>query len=233
MRDGSADIVLAGGTESGMTPISINAFHRLQALSTRSMAPESASRPFDRDRDGFVMGEGAAFCVLERPDRARARGARIHALLAGYGRNCDAYHLVMPPPDGRSEAVCMRLALEDAGVARADVAHVHAHGTSTPRNDGVEARAIRAVFGGSPPSVTSSKGVVGHLIAAAGAVGAVAAALTVGRGMAPPTANHQATDPAVELDVIAGQPRPVGRQAVVSNAFGFGGHNASLVFVPS
>ncbi|MDP8975487.1 MAG: beta-ketoacyl-ACP synthase II [Actinomycetota bacterium] len=228
VREGSAEVVLAGGTEAVLTPIAISAFARMGALSTRSDDPARASRPFDPERDGFVMGEGAAFLVLERWDKAEARGAEIHGEVLGYGRNADAYHITAPDPDGSGAVACMESALEDAGLGPADVGHVNAHGTSTPLNDTMEAEAIVKVFGGSPPPITSTKGVTGHMIGAAGAVEAVAAVLAARDELAPPTANHERTDPGVTLDVIAGEPRRVSGP-VLSNSFGFGGHNATLV----
>jgi len=231
IRDNTADVVLAGGAEAVVTPIAIAAFARMGALSGRHDDPAAASRPFDVDRDGFVMGEGAAFLVLERLDRALARGARIYGEVLGYGRNADAYHITAPSPGGSGATACMQLALDDAGLGPSAIAHINAHGTSTPLNDASEAEAIVKVFGGSPPPVTSTKGVTGHLIAAAGAVEAVASVLAIGDGMAPPTANHQRTDPEISIDVIHGEPRPV-RGPVLSNSFGFGGHNATLVVGP-
>jgi 3-oxoacyl-[acyl-carrier-protein] synthase II len=203
----------------------------MRALSTRNDEPERASRPFDRGRDGFVLGEGAGFLVLERLDRAQARGARIYGEIAGYGRNADAYHITAPSPGGSGATACMQLALDDAGLAPSAIGHINAHGTSTPLNDASEAEAIVKVFNGSPPPVTSTKGVTGHLIAAAGAVEAAASVLAVRDGMAPPTANHQRTDPDMNIDVIAGSPRPL-QGPVLSNSFGFGGHNATLVVGP-
>ena len=231
IRDGTADVVLAGGAEAVVVPIAIAAFARMGALSGRHDDPASASRPFDADRDGFVIGEGAAFLVLERFDRAQARGARIYGEILGYGRNADAYHITAPSPGGSGATACMMLALEDAGVAPSAIGHVNAHGTSTPLNDASEAEAIIKVFDGSPPPVTSTKGVTGHLIAAAGAVEAVASILALRDGLAPPTANHERTDPEIALDVISGSPRPL-RGPVLSNSFGFGGHNATLVVGP-
>jgi 3-oxoacyl-[acyl-carrier-protein] synthase II len=228
IRDGTVDVVLAGGAEAVITPIAISAFARMGALSGRHDAPERASRPFDVDRDGFVMGEGAAFLVLERLDRALARGATIHGEVTGYGRNADAYHITAPSPGGSGAAACMQLALDDAGLSPTGVGHVNAHGTSTPLNDASEAEAIGKVFGDAPPPVTSTKGVIGHLVGAAGAVEAVASFLALRDGVVPPTANHERTDPEITLDVVAGSPRE--RQGpVVSNSFGFGGHNATLV----
>ena len=231
IRDGTSDVVLAGGAEAVVTPIAIAAFARMGALSGRHDDPASASRPFDVDRDGFVMGEGAAFLVLERLDRALARGARIYGEVLGYGRNADAYHITAPSPGGSGATACMQLALEDAGLSPSAIGHVNAHGTSTPLNDASEAEAINKVFDGSPPPVTSTKGVTGHLIAAAGAVEAVASILAVRDGMAPPTANHQQVDAEMGIDVIAGSPRKLSGP-VLSNSFGFGGHNATLVVGP-
>jgi 3-oxoacyl-[acyl-carrier-protein] synthase II len=228
IRDGTADVVLAGGAEAVITPIAISAFARMGALSGRHDEPERASRPFDVDRDGFVMGEGAAFVVLERLDRALARGADIYGEVTGYGRNADAYHITAPSPGGSGAAACMQLALDDAGLSPAGVGHVNAHGTSTPLNDVSEAEAIVKVFGDAPPPVTSTKGVIGHLVGAAGAVEVVASFLALRDGVVPPTANHERTDPEIALDVVAGSARE--RQGpVLSNSFGFGGHNATLV----
>ena len=231
VRDGSADVMLAGGAESVISPVTIAAFARMGALSTREDAPELASRPFDVDRDGFVMGEGAAFLVLERWDRAEARGARILGEVLGYGRNADAFHLTAPAPGGGGAVGCMELALEDAGLTAAEIGHVNAHGTSTPLNDAAEAEAITKVFGSVP--VTANKGVTGHLIGAAGAVEALASVLALGAGVIPPVANHTATDPDSTIDVVAGAPRAHDGGPVVSNSFGFGGHNASLVLGPA
>ena len=228
VRDGSADVVLAGGTEAAITPIAMAAFARMGALSSRSDDPAGASRPFDADRDGFVMGEGAGFLVLERWDRAEARGARIYGEILGYGRNSDAHHITAPSPDGSGAVACMELALEDAGLGPSDIGHVNAHGTSTPLNDAAEAEALVKVFAGSPPPVTSTKGVTGHLIGAAGAVEAVCSILSSRDGLVPPTANHRRTDPNVTIDVVSGSPRSV-TGPVLSNSFGFGGHNATLV----
>ncbi|HEX2700912.1 MAG TPA: beta-ketoacyl-ACP synthase II [Acidimicrobiales bacterium] len=228
IRDGSADVVLAGGAEAAVTPIAMAAFARMGALSSRTDDPARASRPFDPERDGFVMGEGAGFLVLERWDRAEARGARIYGEILGYGRNSDAHHITAPSPDGSGAVACMELALEDAGVGGVDIGHVNAHGTSTPLNDAAEAEALVKVFAGNPPPVTSTKGVTGHLIGAAGAVEAVAAILASRDGLVPPTANHERTDPAVTVDVVSGSPRAA-TGPVLSNSFGFGGHNATLV----
>ncbi len=229
IRDGTADVVMAGGTEAAVTPLTIAAFARMGALSSRNDAPERASRPFDAERDGFVIGEGAGCVVLEPLERARARGATVYGEVAGYGRNADAYHITAPSPGGAGAAVCMQLALDDAAMEPSAIGHVNAHGTSTPLNDAAEAEAVRKVFGDAPPVVTSTKGVTGHLIGAAGAVEAVAALLSVRDGIVPPTANLERVGDDVELDVVAGAPREVGPKPAISNSFGFGGHNASLV----
>jgi 3-oxoacyl-[acyl-carrier-protein] synthase II len=233
IRDGSADVMLAGGTEACITPIALASFARMGALSSRVDEPERASRPFDPERDGFVIGEGAAFLVLERWDRAESRGARIWGELLGYGRNADAYHVTAPSPGGVGAAACMQLALADAGLEPAQVGHVNAHGTSTPLNDAAEAEAIVKVFGEDGPPVTSVKGAIGHLIGAAGAAEAVASLLAVRDGTVPPTVNHDRSDPEMAIDVVAGAPRQVAPAPVVSNSFGFGGHNATLVLAPA
>jgi 3-oxoacyl-[acyl-carrier-protein] synthase II len=232
IRAGAADVVMTGGTEACMTPTALSAFARMTALSTRNDDPERASRPFDAARDGFVMGEGAAAVVLERWDRAVARGARIYGEVLGYGRNADAYHITAPSPGGEGAAACMQLALEDASLPASAIGHVNAHGTSTPLNDAAEAEAIRKVFGDTPPPVTSTKGVTGHLVGAAGATEAVACLLAINRGLIPPTANLEQLGDDIALDVVAGEARPTEAMPVLSNSFGFGGHNATLVFAP-
>jgi len=233
IRDGSADVVLAGGAEFPLTPITIAAFARMGALSSQNDDPSRASRPFDADRDGFVIAEGAAFLVLETLDRAKARGARIYGEVAGYGRNSDAYHITAPSPGGTGAAACMQQALDDAGLEASAIGHVNAHGTSTELNDAAEGEAVRKVFGDEPPPVTSNKGSLGHMIAGAGAAEAAASMLSIRDGVAPPTANLERVGDDIGLDVIAGSPREVGSKPVVSNSFGFGGHNASLVLIPS
>ena len=233
IREGSADVVLGGGSEACVTPIAIAAFARMGALSNRNDDPALASRPFDVDRDGFVMGEGAGFLVLESWERALARGAQIYGEVAGYGRNSDAYHVTAPAPGGAGAAHCMRLALADAGLEPSEIGHVNAHGTSTELNDAAEAEAVVKVFGDRSLPVWSAKGSIGHLIAAAGAVEAVAAMLSLRDGLVPPTANHERAEPELAIDVVAGEPRKLAAAPVVSNSFGFGGHNASLVLKPN
>lgn len=233
VRDGSADVVLAAGAEAALTATAIAAFARMTALSTRSADPARASRPFDADRDGFVLGEGAAALVLERWDRAVARGAIIQGEIVGYGRNADAYHITAPSPGGEGAAACMQQALDDAGLLPSDIGHVNAHGTSTPLNDAAEAEAIRKVFGNAAPPVTSTKGVTGHLVGAAGAAEAVASLLAMRHGAVPPTANHEKAGDDIHLDVVHGAARPLEPRPVLSNSFGFGGHNATLIIAPA
>jgi len=226
---GIADVVVAGGCEATLTPVTMAAFAALGALSGRNDDPAAASRPFDAARDGFVMGEGAAFVVLEREEDARARGARSHGVVLGYGCSSDAHHLTVPHPAGAGAAAAMRMALADAGVAPADVGHVNTHGTSTPLNDAVEAAALVEVFGTAPPPATALKGVTGHLLAASGVAEAITTLQAVAAGTVPPVANHTTTDPACPIDVVHGTARSVAPAPALSNSFGFGGHNASLV----
>jgi 3-oxoacyl-[acyl-carrier-protein] synthase II len=233
IRDGSADVVMTGGAESSMTPTAISAFARMTALSMRNDDPERASRPFDADRDGFVIGEGAAALLLERWDRAVSRGAHIYGEIVGYGRNADAYHITAPSPGGEGAAACMQLALDDAGLEPGAIGHVNAHGTSTELNDAAEAEAIRKVFGETPPPVTSTKGVTGHLIGAAGATEAIACLLAIRHGEVPPTANLERLGDDIALDVVAGAPRALEAKPALSNSFGFGGHNATLILAPA
>ena len=233
LRAGDADVVIAGGAESSITPVGLAAFNRMGALSRRKDDPAHASRPFDVGRDGFVMGEGAGMLVLEPWDRAVARGARIYGGVVGYGRNTDAYHITAPSPGGEGAVRCMQLALEDAGLSPGDIGHVNAHGTSTPLNDAAEAEAVVKVFGSAPP-LSSVKGATGHLIGAAGAVEAIASVLAMAQGAVWPTANFTDADPALPpIDVVHGSPRAVAAAPALSNSFGFGGHNASLVLTPA
>ena len=230
LRDGMADVVVCGGTEASVSPVAMAAFARMGALS-RNPDPAAASRPFDEDRDGFVMGEGAAFVVLEPFHRAASRGAHIHGEVLGYGLTCDAHHITAPIDDGSGAVAAIEMALADAGIAAGAIGHVNAHGTSTPQNDAAEAAAIAKVFGAGAVPVTSTKGVTGHLIGAAGAVEAVVALLAAARGIVPPTANHRHTD--LPVDVVAGEPRTIEVAPAVSTSFAFGGHNAALVLGPA
>ena len=228
LRDGSAEVVVAGGTEA-FTAVTVAAFARMGALSKRNDDPTSASRPFDEARDGFVIAEGAAFLVLESMERALARGATIHGEIAGYGRNSDAYHITAPSPGGAGAARCMQLALDDAGLEPGDIGHINAHGTSTPLNDAAEAEAIRKVFGDVSPPVTANKGVLGHMIGGAGAAEAVISLMALRDGVLPPTANTTVVGEDIALDIVHGSERSISANPAISNSFGFGGHNASLV----
>ncbi|HEY3139673.1 MAG TPA: beta-ketoacyl-ACP synthase II [Acidimicrobiales bacterium] len=229
VREGLADVVVCGGTEASVAPVAMAAFARMGALS-RNPDPATASRPFDVDRDGFVMGEGAAFMVVETLDHALGRGAHIRGEILGYGMTCDAHHITAPIDDGSGMAACMEVALDDAGISASDIGHVNAHGTSTPHNDAAEAAALAKVFGENAVPVTSTKGVTGHLIGAAGAAEAVAALLSAARGLVPPTANFNKTD--LPVDIVAGEPRSIPRAPALSTSFAFGGHNAALVVGP-
>ncbi|MET0132846.1 MAG: beta-ketoacyl-[acyl-carrier-protein] synthase family protein [Kibdelosporangium sp.] len=233
LRAGRVDVVLAGGAESTVSPLTLAAFGQLNAVSGRHDDPTRASRPFDKDRDGFVMGEGAGFVVLERLEDAKARGAKVHGIVAGYGATADAYHLAMPRPDGSAAIAAMKEAIADAGLRTSDIVHVNAHGTSTQLNDRAEANALQQLFGPSGPPVTSTKGVTGHLIGAAGAVEAIATVLALRNGTIPPTANHEELEPGMEIDVVHKAPRTITPGPALSNSFGFGGHNACLVVVPA
>jgi 3-oxoacyl-[acyl-carrier-protein] synthase II len=227
VASGRCDVAIGGGSEAGMHPVSIAAFTNMTALST-----SGHSRPFDVRRDGFVMTEGAAALVLEDWDRAVARGATIYAELAGSASTADAHHITAPAPDGAGAVACMELALADADITTGDVGHINAHGTSTPLNDLAESRAINKVFGDPGPLVTSTKGVTGHGLAAAGAIEAVAAVLTIHHATIPPTAGYEEPDPEINLRVVHGEPLAWEPSAVLSNSFGFGGHNGCLVFLP-
>ncbi|MEU9133814.1 beta-ketoacyl-[acyl-carrier-protein] synthase family protein [Kitasatospora sp. NPDC048540] len=227
IRLGRADVVVAGGTEACIHPLPLAGFAQARAHSTRNDDPGRASRPFDADRDGFVIGEGAALVVLERAGFAAARHARAHAVLAGAGVTSDAHHITAAHADGQVRA--MRMALAAAGLSPLDIALVHAHATSTPLGDLTEAASITEAVG-THPAVTAVKSMTGHLFGAAGALGALAAILSVRDGAVPATRNLDTLDPAVKLDVVAGRSRHVPVTAALANSFGFGGHNASLVF---
>ncbi|MET9403736.1 beta-ketoacyl-[acyl-carrier-protein] synthase family protein [Kitasatospora sp. NPDC002965] len=228
LRAGSCDVVLAGGTESGRSPMVATSFDRLGALSRRRHDPAGASRPFDADRDGFVLGEGAGLLVLERAADARARGVRPRAYLAGHGSTADAHHFTAPRPDGAGLARAVRIALADAGLAPHEIGHVNTHGTGTTLNDLAEAAALRQVFR-RPPPVTAVKSVIGHCLGAAGAIEAAVTVLTLQYGLIPPTANLGRLDEAIDLDVVTKRPRRVQLQAAVSVSSGFGGQNAAVV----
>ncbi|MDQ1034677.1 3-oxoacyl-[acyl-carrier-protein] synthase II [Streptomyces sp. V3I8] len=225
---GMCDVVLAGGSDS-WSRMTATCFGQMRALSSRTDRPERAARPFDRDRDGFVLAEGAAVLVLERLDHARARGARPRALLCGYGASADAHHPTAPHPEGRGAEQAVRQALADAGRAPEEVGHVNAHGTATVLGDAAEARMLRRVFAAAPPAVTASKSVVGHALGAAGAIEAAFTVLALERQEVPPTANLAEQDPGHELDVVTGRPRAARFDLALSTSFGFGGQNAALL----
>lgn len=229
LRAGRCDVVLAGGSEAGVSPLIVTGFAQMGALSRRLNDPAAASRPFDADRDGFVIGEGSGMLVLERAADAVARGARIRASLAGYGATADGHHMTAPDPDGAGLSRALRGALAEAGVGPGEVDHVNAHGTSTPLNDAAEARVLRESTGRRAP-VTSTKGVVGHTLGAAGAIEAAFTVMAVDTATVPPTANLEHQDPTIDLDVVAGQARKQRIDVAVSNSAGFGGQNAVLVF---
>ena len=231
IRAGAADVIVAGGVEAGITGLSVSAFAQMGALS-KNPDPATASRPFDVDRNGFVIGEGSGVVVLESAEHAAARGATAYAVVAGAGASADAHHATAPPEDGGGAILAIRRAVEDAGIDPTDVGHLNAHGTSTPLNDAAEARAMRAVFGDHTDAiaVASTKGVTGHTLGAAGAIEAIFAIMALREGLVPPTANLVNQDPEIALDVVAGAPREVGLQAVLSTSMGFGGQNAALVF---
>ncbi len=232
IRLGETDAVIAGGAEAAITPLGVGGFAVMKALSTRNEDPQRASRPFDKDRDGFVQGEGAGIVVLEELDRARKRGAPILAELVGYGANSDAYHATAPSPEGEGAARCMRLALESSGLRPEEVGYINAHGTSTPLNDATETKAIKTVFGAHAHklAVSSTKSMTGHMLGAAGAAEAVVCILALNRNVLPPTINYTTPDPECDLDYVPNQPREVRINAAMSNSFGFGGTNAVLLF---
>jgi 3-oxoacyl-[acyl-carrier-protein] synthase II len=227
-----ADVMLAGGAEAPLAPLCYGAFAIIRAMSTRNEAPASASRPFDRDRDGFVMAEGAAVLILEERSRAVARGARIYAEVLGYGTTNDAHHMTVPRPDGQQAARAMRLALTEARLSPGEIGYINAHGSSTPLNDPTESLAIRQVFGegASGIPISGTKGYYGHALGASGAFEAAICALASQRRWLPPTVNLEETDPACDLTLIAGEGQAGDPEFLLSNSFGFGGINASLVF---
>ncbi|CUQ65232.1 beta-ketoacyl-ACP synthase II [Candidatus Nitrospira inopinata] len=231
IQDGRADVMVAGGAEAAVTPLGVAGFAAAKALSFRNNEPTRASRPFDRDRDGFVLGEGAGVVVIEELEHARRRGARLYAEIVGYGMNSDAYHITAPPEEGEGAVRCMELAIEDAGIAKDQIGYINAHGTSTMA-DAIETRAIKTVFGdrayGIP--VSSTKSMTGHLLGAAGGVEAIFSILAIFHGVLPPTINLENPDPACDLDYVPNKARPAAVTAALSNSFGFGGVNACLIF---
>ncbi len=229
IRRGSADVIVAGGFDAGVTPLGVAGFAAARALSTRNDDPAGASRPFDAGRDGFVVGEGGAILVLEEWDHAVARGATIRAEVIGYGATADAYHVTAPAPDGNGARRAMRMALDQAAIDLSEVGYINAHGTSTPLGDAAETGAIREVFGASAPPVSSTKSMTGHLLGGAAAIEAVACVRALETGILPPTINYTDPDPACDLDYVPNVARLANPTVTLSNSFGFGGHNASIV----
>ena len=231
IKMGDAQMMFAGGAEATIVPIGIGGFCAMKAMSTRNDDPQHASRPFDRERDGFVMGEGAGVLVLEELEHARKRGANIYCEIVGYGNTADAHHLTAPPPGGEGAARCMKMALRSARLNREDISYINAHGTSTPQGDIAETRAIKAVFGDHARklAVSSTKGATGHMLGAAGAVEMAVCALAIKHNVVPPTINLQVPDPECDLDYVPNTAREMPVHAAINNSFGFGGHNASIV----
>ena len=230
LREGRADVILAGGAESTITPLVIDAYACMKVLSRRNDEPERASRPFDADRDGFVIGEGSGVLVFETMEHAGKRGAEPMAVLKGFGMTSDAYNIALPEPDGRWAAAAIEEALRDANLNPEDIGYINAHGTSTKVNDKIETIAIRRVFKDRIVPVSSNKSMIGHTLGAAGAIEAAAAVLTLHYGILPPTINYETKDPECDLDVVPNKARKVSINAAISNSFGFGGQNGVLVF---
>jgi len=232
IREGKVKAMICGGTESIITPLCVAGFSVMKALSTRNDEPEKASRPFDAERDGFVIAEGCGILILEDLENAQKRGAKIYAELIGYGLNADAYHMTAPPPDGEGAARCMEMALKDAGISAEEVDYINAHGTSTPLNDAAETKAIKKVFKDHAYKlmVSSTKSMTGHLLGGAGGLEAIITVLSLYEGIVPPTINLENPDPECDLDYVPNQARKADIKVALSNAFGFGGTNACLVF---
>jgi len=230
IKMGDAKVMFAGGAEATIVPIGIGGFCAMRAMSTRNDDPKRSSRPFDKERDGFVMGEGAGVVVLEDLEHAKARGARIYAELAGYGNTADAHHLTAPSPGGEGAARCMKMALRNAGLNTTDITYVNAHGTSTPQGDIAETQAIKSVFGDYARKlvVSSTKGATGHMLGAAGAVETIACVKAIETDIVPPTINYEVPDPECDLDYVPHTARKMKVNAIVNNSFGFGGHNATI-----
>ena len=232
IQRGAADVMICGGTESVITPLAFAGFSNMKALSTRNEKPEQASRPFDKERDGFIIGEGAGILIIEEMNHALERGADIRAEIIGYGLTGDAYHITAPPEDGEGGARCMSMALEDAGLSYRDIDYINAHGTSTPLNDLCETRAIKTVFKDRAKEipVSSTKSMTGHLLGGAGGVEAIFCIKTIEDGIIPPTINYEIPDPECDLDYVPNRARSQSVDVVMSNSFGFGGTNAVLIF---
>lgn len=232
IQRGAADVMLGGGTESCITPMSVGGFCALMALSRRNDDPARASRPFDKERDGFVIGEGAGILVLEELEHAKKRGARIYAEMVGYGLTADAYHMTAPDPEGAGAAKAMAMALQDAQLRPEQITYINAHGTSTELNDKIETLAIKKTFGDAAKraAISSTKSMTGHLIGAAGGVEAIVSVLAIRDGVMPPTINYEHPDPECDLDYIPNRARRAPVEAALSNSLGFGGHNATVIF---
>lgn len=232
IRMGEQDAVIAGGAEAALTPLGLGGFIALKAVSSRNDEPEKASRPFDRQRDGFVMSDGAGILILEEMEQAKRRGAKIYAEIIGYGANSDAYHMTAPSPEGEGAVRCIRMALRSAGISPLEVDYINAHGTSTPYNDATETHAIKRVFGehAARLAISSTKSMTGHMLGAAGGVEGVYSVLTLAHGVLPPTINYEEPDPECDLDYVPNVARLAPIQVAISNSFGFGGTNACLVF---
>lgn len=230
IKMGEAQMMFAGGAEATIVPIGIGGFCAMRAMSTRNHDPQRASRPFDKERDGFVMGEGAGVLVLEELEHAKKRGAKIYCEIVGYGNTADAYHLTAPSPNGEGAARCMQMALRGAGLNPEDISYINAHGTATPQGDVCETQAIKTVFGehARKLAVSSTKGATGHMLGAAGAVEMTVCALAIKHGVVPPTINLLVPDPECDLDYVANTAREMPVNAIINNSFGFGGHNSSL-----
>jgi 3-oxoacyl-[acyl-carrier-protein] synthase II len=231
IQRGAADVMVTGGSEASVTELGVSGFNACKALSTRNDSPETASRPFDSTRDGFVLGEGAGALILEEYEHAKARGARIYAEVAGFGASADAYHLTAPEPEGKGAKLAMRSALRDAGLTTADVDYLNMHGTSTPLGDVAETKAIKQVFGDDAYRIncSSTKSMTGHLLGAAGAVEAIASILAIHHGVVPPTINFETPDAECDLNYTFNAPQQRDVRVAMSNAFGFGGHNTSVI----
>jgi 3-oxoacyl-[acyl-carrier-protein] synthase II len=230
IKMGDAQVMLAGGAEAAIVPVGIGGFCAMRAMSTRNHDPRGASRPFDKDRDGFVMGEGAGVLVLEELEHATRRGAKIYCEIAGYGNTADAHHITAPSPGGEGAARCMRMALRSGGLNVTDIDYINAHGTSTPQGDACETQAIKTVFGehAKKLAVSSTKGATGHMLGAAGAVEMSICAMAIKHGVVPPTINYQNPDPECDLDYVPNTAREMTVNAIVNNSFGFGGHNSTI-----
>ena len=229
---GDAEAIIAGGTEANITPLTVGGFNAMKALSTRNEEPEKACRPFEKNRDGFVVAEGAGILILEELEFALKRGAKIYGELIGYGYTGDAYHITAPPPEGEGAARCMRMAIKDAGLRPEDIDYINAHGTSTPLNDLTETQAIKTVFGeyAKKVAISATKSMTGHLLGAAGSTEAIFSLLAIRDGIIPPTINYDVPDPECDLDYVPNVARQRPLTVAMSNAFGFGGTNATLVF---